>query len=326
MVDARWVWSISAGMLSVVAALMPGAATAAESTAGRTVRVVTPEAGGGLDLAARTVVQALAADQGRTFVIDNRGGGVIGPEIVAKAPPDGNTWLFYGNTVWLLPLMRTRMNYDPYKDLVPVSLGVMFPLLLVVHPSLPVSSVKELVALAKAKPGQLNFASASPGTGNHLAAELFKYMAGINIVRISYKGGAPALVSNMTGETQIFFPAVAPGLQAAKSGKVKVLGVTSAKPSALAPGLPTVAASGGLPGYESVYRAGIFLPAGTPPAIVNQVSRDFARVLQRPDIKEKLLTTGVETVGSTPEEFAAAIKSEVTVMGKVIKEAGIRED
>jgi tripartite-type tricarboxylate transporter receptor subunit TctC len=306
--------------------LLPGQVMAAGEAGGRAVRIVTSEAGGGADIAARAMGQMLAAEQGRAYVVDNRGGGVIAPEIVAKAPSDGQTLLFYGNTVWLMPLMRAHMNYDPQKDLVPISLAIVSPTILVVNAGLPVRTVKELVALAKAKPGQLNYGSAATGTGNHLAAELFKYMAGVDIVRVAYKGGPALLVATISGETQLAFPASAPALQAVKSGKVRALAVTSAKPSSLAPDLPTLASAAGLPGYESMYRAGLFAPGGTSPVIVNQISHDAARALQRSDLREKLFAQGVEVVGSTPEEFATAIRSELSVMGKVIKQAGIRDE
>ena len=197
------------------------------------------------------------------------------------------------------------------------------PNVLVVHPSLPVKSVKELIALAKARPGELNYASGGIGAAGHLAAELFKFMAGVNIARIDYKGNAGAVTAIMGGEVQMGFnsaPSVAPHV---KSGRLRALAVTSAQPSVLTPGLTTVAASG-LRGYESVVMVGIFSPAKTPAAIITRLNQEIVRVLNREDVKEKLLSAGTEAVGNSPEQFLATIKSEMATVGKLIKDTGIR--
>ena len=306
-------------------ALMPINHALGQVYPNRVVRILTSEAGGGSDLAARVIAQGLSANLGQSFVVENRGGGVIAGEAVAKAAPDGHTLLLYGNTFWLLRLMRTHLSYDPIKDFLPITNAATTPTVLVVHPSLPVKSVKELVAMAKARPGELNYASAATGTTNHLAGEMFKFMAGVNIVRISFKGHASAFNATLGGETHLMFAIVGPAMAQAKAGKVRALAVTSAAPTALAPDLPTMAASG-LPGFEVVFVAGIFAPAGTPAAIISKLHAEIVRVLERPENKERLRNVALETVGSTPEELAATIKAEMTAMGKVIKEAGIRDD
>lgn len=314
-------------LLAMSAGLMHGISgtACAQGYPSKTIRLVTSEAGGGSDLAARVLTPSLSSSLGQSIVVDNRGGGVIAGEVVAKAPPDGYTLLIYGNTFWLLPLMRSSVSYDPVKDFLPISLVAVTPSVLVLHPSVPAKSVKELIALAKAKPGVLNYASAAPGTTNHLGAELFKSMTGVNIVRLGFKGAASALTSVMAGEAHIMFAIVAPAVAQAKAGRVRALAVTSAKPSALAPGLPTMIESG-MAGFEVIFTPGIFAPAGTPAPIIERLNREISRASERPDIREKFLSVSMERLGGSPEDFAAAIKKELMVMGKVIKDAGIRED
>ena len=211
------------------------------------------------------------------------------------------------------------------RDFTPISGITIVPNVLVVHPSLPVKSVKELIALAKSRPGELNYAGGSAGTAPHLAAELFNYMAGVKIVRVEYKGNVGNVAAIMGGEVQLGFisaPSVAPQV---KSGRLRALAVTSAQPSVLAPGLPSVAASG-LSGFESVVLVGTFFPAKTPAAIVSRLNQEIVRVLRREDVKEKLLGAGVEVVASSPEQFSATIKSEMATVGKLIKDTGIRVD
>ncbi|MBI3068912.1 MAG: tripartite tricarboxylate transporter substrate binding protein, partial [Betaproteobacteria bacterium] len=251
-------------------------------------------------------------------------GGVIGAEMAAKSPPDGYTLLVAAGSFWIGPLLRDT-PYDPVRDFSPISMVSRAPNVVAVHPSLPVKSVKELIALAKARPGVLNYSSGATGSSSHLSGELFKALAGVNIVRIPYKGTAPALNDLIAGQVHLMFPtasAVAPHL---KSGRLRALGVTSAEPSVLFPGLPAVAAMG-LSGYEAVSMTGIFAPAGTPATIINRLNREVVRVLNMADVKEKLFRLGVEPVGSSPEELAAKIKYEMTRLGKVIRDAGVRAD
>ncbi len=288
------------------------------------VRIVTAESGGGADFMSRMIAQELTASLGQQVVVENRGGasGAIAAQAVAKAPADGYTLLFYSNGIWTLPLLQD-VPYDPVKDFAPLTLVATSPNMIVVHPSMPVRSVKELIALAKARPGELNYSMGGTGTTPHLAAELFKSMAGVNLVRVNYKGAGPALNDLIAGQVQLTFATTASGTPHVKSGRLRALAVTSAEPSALAPGLPTVAASG-LPGYESVASYGMFSTARTPAALVSRLNQEIVRVLDRAEVKEKLVNTGVEAVGGSPEGFAAMIRLEMLKWGKVIKDAGLR--
>jgi len=288
----------------------------------RPIRMVTSQAGSGSDFAARLIAQGLPDRFGQRGVVDNRG--IVAAEIVAQAAPDGYTLLLYSTPLWISPLIRDNVRWDPLKDFAPVTLAVNAPNLLVVHPSVPVKSVKELVALAKARPGELNYGSGSTGSTSHLSAELFKAMAGVNIVRVPYRGVGPALVALVGGQMHLIFPSASAAVPYLKSGKLRALAVTTAQPSALAPGLPTVAAAG-LPGYESDTPLGIFAPAGTPSALIDRLNREIVWVLNRPDVKERLFNSGVEVIGSSPKKFAATLKSEIARWGKLIKDAGLHE-
>lgn len=310
--------------LAAAALLMAAASGSTQEYPAKTVRIVASEAGGSGDFVSRLVAQGLTNAFGQQVVVDNRGGGVIAGDVVAKSPPDGHTLLLYGNTLWLLPLMRKHMPYDPYRDFMPVTLAARAVNVLVVHPSLPVKSVKDLIALARARPGELNFSSAAPGTMNHLAAELFKSMTKINIVRVSYRGSASALTAVMSGEVQMMFGAAAPVRPHIQGGRVKALAVTTATRSPSYPDLPTVAEAG-VPGFEAVSAHGVFVPAKTPDSIVARLHQEIVRVLQRPESRDRFASIGAEPVGSTPEQLTAEIKAEVARMGKVIREAGIQE-
>ena len=291
----------------------------------RPVRIVTSEIGGGLDFVARLVSQGLTASWGQQVIVDNRPSGVFTGSIVSKASPDGYTLLLNGSSFWLLPFLQSNVPYDPVRDFAPITLATSSPLMLVVHPGLPAKSVKELIALARARPGELNYSSSSPGTPQHLAAELFKSMAGVNIVRIPYKGAGPAVVALVAGEVQMTFSSAGAAAPHIKSGRLRALAVASAQPSALAPGLPTVA-SAGLAGFEAGSLWGFFAPARTAPSLVSRLQRDIVLVLNRPDVKEKLFNATTEVVGSSPERFAAVIKADMQRGSQVIKAAGIRAD
>jgi tripartite-type tricarboxylate transporter receptor subunit TctC len=310
--------------LAAAGLLMAWACASAQEFPSRTVRIVASEAGGSGDFVARVLAQGLAGSFGQQVIVDNRGGGVVAGDVVAKAPPDGHTVLLYGNTLWLLPLMRKSIPYDPYKDFAPVTVAARAVNVLVVHPAVPVKSVKELVALARSRPGELNFSTAAPGTMNHLAAELFRSMTKTNIVRVSYRGSASAMTAVMSGEVQMMFAAAAPARPHIQSGRVKALAVTTATRSPSYPELPTVAEAG-VPGFEAVSVHGIFLPAKTSDAIIGRLQQEIVRVLQSSDAKERLASIGAEPVGGTPAQLATTIKEEVARMGKVIREAGIEE-
>ena len=290
------------------------------------IRIVTSLPGGGSDLMARIIAQGLPANLGQPIVVENRPGGVVPGEIVFKAPPDGYTLLVSGNLLWLQPFMKgNRVPYDPVKNFAPVSLVTNAPNILVVHPSVAAASVKELIALAKAKPGVLNCSTAATASSSHLALELFKSMAGVDVVRIPYKGNVPAVTDLMGGQVQMSFATPAAVTPHAKSGKLKILAVTSLQPFTLFPGAPTMAASG-LPGYESGTITGLFAPAKTPAAIVNKLYQEVARGINAGEVKDKLLATGVEVVAGTPAQLAAAVKSEMSRLGKVIKDNDIRDE
>ncbi len=287
------------------------------------IRILTTEAGGGGDLVARVIGQGLSSALGQPVVIDNRG--LRGGEIVAKAAGDGHTLLSYGNPLWLAPFLHTHVAFDPLRDFAPVTLSVSSPNVLVVNSSTAASSVTELIALARSKKGRLNFASSGVGSSNHLAAELFRRMANIDLVHVPYKGAGPALTALIGGETQLMFPSAGSVTAHLRSGKLKGLAVTSNEPSALAPGLPTVAASG-LPGYESSLVLGVFAPSSTPVRLTNRLNQEIVKVLRAPDVKEKLFNTGVEVVGSSPSQFATRVQTEMKRLGKLIRDAGIRTD
>jgi len=310
-------------VLAAAAALAPVTASS-QSYPARPIRIVTPPAGAGNDFVARVIAQGLSGSLGQQLVVDNRPAAVVG-ELVAKAPADGYTLLAIGSVLWLTPLLQDNVQYDTVKDFSPISVTGRSVNILVVHPSVAANSVTELIAVAKAKPGQLNFATGGTGSSNHLAAELFKSMAGVDLVRIPYKGSGPAINDLMSGQVHIMFPTTAAGLPHVRSGRLRALGVTSLRPSALAPGLPAVAESG-VPGYESVVMYALFAPAKTPAPIIKRLHADLVQFLKSAAATERFFNAGIEVVGSTPSELATAMKSEMTRMGKLIKDARIRAD
>ena len=309
----------------VLATSLAAASAHAQTYPNKTIRIITGPAASGSDIVARLVATSLSASAGQPVVVENRAG-IIAVETAAKAAPDGYTLLVYGSVVWMEPLLRSNVAWDPVKDFAPITLAARSPNILVVHPSLPVKTVKELIALAKSRPGELRYASAGSGTTAQLAAELFKSMAGkLDIVHVPYKGLTPALIDLMSGRVHLSFAVAASVMSQIKSGKLKALAITSAQPSVLAPGLPTIAASG-LPGYESVLIIGAFAPAKTPAAILTRLHQDMVQILHTPTVKETLLATGAEVVGGTPEQLLAAGQADMARWGKVIREAGIKSD
>jgi tripartite-type tricarboxylate transporter receptor subunit TctC len=288
------------------------------------IRIVTLSPGGGLDFAARLIAQGVSGPLGQNVIVDNRGGPYLSGEIVANAPPDGYTLLVSSNNLWLTPVIQSNVPYDPVRDFSPITMVARSPSILVVHPSVPIKSVKELIALAKARPGALNYASGITGGADHLAAELFKAMAEVNIVRIAYKGSGPAILDLLGGHVQMQFGtagAVAPHI---KSGRLTALAVTSVKPFAAFPDLPTVAAT--LPGYEAVQILGVWAPAKTPVAVINRLNQEIVRAINSPEIKDRFLSSGVEVASGTADLFASIIKVDLAKWSKVIKDAGIREN
>ncbi len=309
-------WSMTACMAGGIGQAL------AQTFPDKPLRIVTAAPGGGIDFTARLLAQGLTERLKQQVIVDNRGGTNIAPQTVAKGNPDGYTLLVHNNTVWISPLLD-NVPYDPDKELAPITLTSRSPNILVVHPSLGVNTVKELIARAKAAPGEINYASGPVGASNHLAAEVFKAMAGVDLTRIGYKGGGPALLDVLAGQVKVMFATTGSVAGHVKSGKLKALAVTSAEASPLVPGLPTIAAAG-VPGYSSEAIYGLWAPSKTPAAILARLHQESLRVLQSPEMKERFLASGVETVGSTPEQFAAVIKAETARLAQVIKSAGLR--
>ncbi len=307
-------------------AVLAGAGiAAAQNYPAKPVRMLTAEVGGGSDFAACLVAQGLSAALGQQVVVENRAGGGVIAEAAARAPADGYNLLCYGSTIWLLPFLREQVSFDPQRDFAPVIWLASAPNLLVVHPSLPVKSVRDLIALAKAHPGELNYSTGPAGTTLHLSAELFKAMAKTDIVHVPYKGVSLALNDLIAGRVQLMFPTPGSVTQHVKNGRLRALAVTSAQPSALLPGLPTIAATG-LPGYESISVFAIFAPAKTPAAIIQRLNQETQAVLKTAETRARFLNAGVEPVGGPPEQLAALMKSEMAKWGKVIRDAGLRAE
>lgn len=308
--------------LTFVGVLAAAGAHAQSDYPNKVVRLVTPAAGGNADIVARMIAGGLAAAMGQQFIVDNRG--AIAPGVVAKALPDGYTLLVTGSPAWLLPILNSGVPWDA-KDFAPITMLTSSPSLLAVHPSLPAKSVKELIALAKARPGVLNFAAGTLGATPHLAGELFRHMAGVNIVRVGYKGTGPAVVALLTGEMHMMFPGAPAAMPYVNQGRLRALAVASLEPSPFAPGVPTVAASG-LPNFESVSPFGFMAPRGTPPAIVNRLNKEVARILIGEDVKTKLFNAGSEVVANSPEAFAAKIRTDMERTAKLVVAAGLRAE
>ncbi len=293
----------------------------------KAIRFIAPNLPGGpTDILARLIGQKLAESLGHPVVIENRAGagGNIGTEIAAKSPPDGYTLVTGNNATFGANVsLYKHLAFDPIKDFAPIVLVATQPNILVVHPSLPVTSVKQLIALAKARPGQLNYAGSGMGAVAHLAAELFKSMARVDIVHIPYKSAAPALVDVIAGQNQLMFASSLSVQPHIKSEKLRALAVTTAKRSRLMPELPTIAEAG-VPGFEATTWHGVVTTGGTPPAIVNKLNTEINRILQLPDVRERLGVLGAEILGGTPKEFADHIQREIPKWAKVIKDAGVR--
>jgi tripartite-type tricarboxylate transporter receptor subunit TctC len=294
----------------------------------KAVRIIVPFApGGSTDIVARMLAPKLSEHLGQTVIVDNRGGGatMIGMDMVAKAPPDGHTLGVATLTFALNPTLFSKLPYNPERDFAPVSLVSTVPFVTAIHPSVPARSVKQLVALAKAKPGSLNFSSSGNGSASQMAVELMKHMSGTDMVHVAYTGGGPALLALLSGQVSMFTMSIPAGLQYFKSGKLIALGVTSAKRDPILPDVPSIAESG-LPGYELIEYQGIVAPAATPRATINRLRDDIVKTLNVPEVKERFTSSGTYIAGSTPEELADYIKKQIAAWGKVIKAAGIRLD
>jgi tripartite-type tricarboxylate transporter receptor subunit TctC len=300
----------------------------AQSYPVKPVRFVVPGPPVGLtDTLARMLAQKLDEAWGQRFVVENRAGsnGTIGTEFVARAPPDGYTIMMgHTGTHAINISLRKFLPYDPVKDFVAISLIAVAPNILVVHPSLPARSVKELIALAKARPGQLTYASSGVGGTQHLAGALFEKMAEVKMVHVPYKGSAPGLVDVIAGNVSLMFPNIPTALPHVKSGRLRALGVTSLQRSSAAPSIPTIAEAG-LPGYEATVWFGVFAPAGLSPELVTRLNGEIVKIIKRPDIRESVTGLGGELVGDRPEEFAVFLKAQINKWAVVIKESGAQE-
>jgi len=309
----------------LAAATLPAAA---QQYPDRPIRLVVPYApGGGTDLTSRLIALRLTESFKQQVIVDNRAGGAsnIGAEITARSAPDGYTMMMAGISFSINVSIFSKLGYDPIKDFDPVSLVATVPLIVVVHPSVPATNIKELIALARAKPGTLNYASGGAGTANHIAGELFKYMTGTDIVHVPYKGGGPALADVVGGQVQLLFNTMTSTVGFMNSGKLRALAVTGKRRSPGVPNLPTVAEAG-VPGYDVGAWFGIVVPRGTQRAIVNKLNSEIVRITRLPEAREQFAAQGAEAIGSTPEEFAQHLRVEIDKWAKVAKAAKMRAE
>jgi tripartite-type tricarboxylate transporter receptor subunit TctC len=315
--------------LLAAAAIAPSHAQQPQAYPARPVKLIIPfPAGGPTDILGRLLGQKLGEGWGQNVVIDNRpgGGGMIGALLAVKSPPDGYT-LFLGGitTLVLAPFVQKDIQYDPLRDFAAVSQTTLSPIMLTTHPSLPARSVKAFVALARARPGELNYATSGPGGSGHLAGELFKSVTGTQLVHVPYRGAPPAINDLVAGEVQTMFGTLLAAVPLVRSGKIRALAVTGPQRSVALPDAPTFAEAG-LPGYDASSWNGVVVPAGTPPALVSRLNTELVRILRAPNVLDRLSGDGAVPVGSAPGEFSAHIKSEQTKWGKVVREANVRID
>lgn len=318
-------WSRFSALAVLAALALVGTSAVAQSYPQKPIRAIVPFTAGAIDTMSRTIGAKFTEKWGQPVVIENRpgAGGTIGTAVVAKAPPDGYTWLMatFGHAV--NPTLYSNLSFDTWADFEPVILLATTPTVLLVHPSVPAKSLQELLELAKARRDQISFASAGNGSTTHLAGEMFKSAAGLPIVHVPYKGSAPAMADLIGGRVQMAFDPLPSSFQHIKSGSVKPIAVTSAKRSALFPEVPTMAEAG-LAAPEVNWWAGVLVPTGTPKDIVTLLNAEFMRILALPDVKERFAGLGYELVGSSADEFRAFLKAEMTKWGDVVKTANIR--
>ena len=311
-----------AGCFTAFVSILGTGSAFAQAYPNKPIRIVAPPAGSNVDLVARVIAQGLSPIFGQPVVVQNR------PDLIAiessiSAAPDGYTALLYTSAVWIKPLMQ-KVDYDAEKDLMPITRATSAPSFLFIHPSVPAKTVRELIAYAKANPGKLNYGMAGVGTSGHLAVELLKNMAGINLVQVAYKGSSE-MVTNLVGnQIQVAISSASTGMPHVAAGRLRVLGVGGTKPSTLAPDVPPIAS--GLPGYEISAEQAMWVPAGTPKAVVDRLSAAVLRVLDNPEVKKRFLSDGTETIGSTPAQSAAYIKADIAKWAKLVKEANLRMD
>ena len=289
--------------------------------------IVTYPAGGGADTMARLVAPRLGDALGQPILIENRGGasGTIAADLVAKSAPDGHTLMLDATNHAVNPSLLAKLPFDPDKAFAPVTLLALFPNVVLVHPANPVSSIRELIAKIKAEPGKIAFASSGNGSAQHLAAELFRQRAGLDMVHVPYKGGGPALIDVMGGQVPLYFGNMASALPHVKNGKLKALAITGSKRSPAAPDLPTVAESG-MPGYQVYEWNAIFAPAGTPPGIVNRLQSEIAKVVRIPEVRDRMLALGGEIVASSPADLGAWVHEQSASWAKVVRASNIKAE
>lgn len=315
-------------ILSGAAACAIGAAHAQQNYPVRPIRLVVPSSpGGGTDITARIIAPKLGELLGQQVVVENRPGAgtMIGGEFVARAAPDGYTLLMGISTLAINPAMYRKVPYDALKDFAPISQVVALPNVLVTHPSLPVKSVKELIAFTKARPGQINFASAGVGTNPHLSMELFLSMTGLKMIHVPYRGSGQGVIDLLAGHVPVMTPSILTALPYVKNRRLRALGVTSARRAGGAPDIPAIAEAG-VPGYEAVQWFGVLAPSGTPRAIITRVHGEIVRTLQVADVRQRLVNDGADPVGNSPEEFAAFLRSETAKWAKVVRAIGIQPE
>jgi tripartite-type tricarboxylate transporter receptor subunit TctC len=311
----------------IALALALPAAAPAQGYPAKPIRLVVPFApGGSTDLIARIIGQELEKSWKQTVIVENRPGasGNIGLEYVAKSAPDGYTLIFgHVGTFGFGPSLFAKLPYDPVRDFAAVNLFAMVPNMLVVHPSLPVRTARDLITLAKSRPGQINYASSGPGSASHLAVENFKLLSGIDIVAVAYRGTGPMMTDLMAGQTSLTITGVPPLLPQVQSGRLRGVGVGSLKRIAVLPDLPTLAESG-VPGYESTTWFGPLAPAKTPRDIIVRLNTELNQILQRPEVKKRFAADGIEALGGTPEQFGDYVKAEITRWAKVVRDANVK--
>lgn len=325
--DGRCVRAMALAIAGLAFAPPEQAGAVAGNYPNKPIRMIVPSApGGGTDIVARVVAQGLGDAWGQTVVVDNRGGagGIAGVTVAAKASaPDGYTLLLGSNGhLSFAPAVNRHLPYDPQKDLAPVSLVASQPFVVAVHPALPVNSIKELIAMAKSRPGAISYGSGGSGTASHLGTELLMLTGGFSMLHVPYKGTGPGMVALMSGELQFLMAGLATVMPQSRSGKVKALAVTGPTRSRVAPGVPTIAEAG-VPGYEFIVWYGMMVPGGTPRAIVMKLHAEIARVLKSPATRERYAAAGLEPISNTPEAFAAQLKQEIPRWQQVVKAANI---
>jgi tripartite-type tricarboxylate transporter receptor subunit TctC len=315
-------------VVGLLLALAAGASAAQQPWPAKPIRIVVPYPPGGFnDTLGRTLAAKFQDAWGQPALVENRPGAntVIGTDTVAKAPADGYTLLVVAFPFAVTPSLIRNLPYDTVRDFVPIALCAQSPNILVVAPSLPVKTVGELVALAKAKPGSLSYASTGNGSSNHISMELFKSLAGVDLVHIPYKGSAPAVVDMLGGQVQVMFDNAPNVMPQVRAGKLRALAQSGAKRSAVAPDLPTVAEAG-VPGYEVTVWFGLVAPAGTPRDVVNKLNAEVLRILAMPDVRERFMAQGVEPLGSSPEQFGEHIRAQMTKWARVVQDAGVKAE